>query len=312
MADQEYFFPDSSGTAQICAQIWQPEGRPRAILQIVHGINEYAGRYDTFARFLAGRGVAVAAHDHMGHGKSVAEGRRLGYFAPADGWMHSLNDIRNFTAQLHERWPDTPLFIMGHSMGSFMMRDSLIRFDDGFTGVILSGTGCNWQLLYTVGIALCGLTLKTKGPLAKSRLVRDMCFGGYSKIYADENNSAAWISRDPAVYQAYVADPWCRFMPSVEMFRQLFRGMRHMDAPKNYARIRRDIPLLLMSGDADPVGGFGKGVGKVYQRLQQAGCADVELLLYPGSRHEVLNDYDKEQAYGDILEWMEEKLAAAE
>lgn len=309
MEHHSYYFPDASNTAQLFAQYWQPEQPPRAILQIIHGVNEYGGRYATFAHYLTERGFAVAVHDQMGHGASVAAGEKHGLWAEQDGWMSALADINNFTAQLRQKWPDTPLFLFGHSLGSFMLRDLLIREAGDYAGAVISGTGSNAALLYDAGIALCAMMKLFKGGRGKSPLVRDMCFGGYSKAYASENNSAAWISRDPAVYEAYVRDPWCRFLPSIELFSQMFKGMRHMDAPANYRHIRSDLPLLMISGDADPVGNFGKGTKLVYERLRQAGCRDLQLKLYPGARHEVLNELCKEQAYQDIAEWLEQRLA---
>jgi len=308
LKERSFYFADNSGACRLLAQIWEPEERPRAVLQIVHGINEYGGRYASFAAFLTAHGFAVAAHDLMGHGGSVAEGQPHGYFAQRQGWLNCLADLRNFSQELRRQYPGLPLFLLGHSIGSFMVRDTLIRFDDSFGGVILSGTGCNPRLRYDLGLLVCGAAKLLRGAKGKSRLVRDMCFGRFAKAYAAEHKIIAWLSRDPAVYSAYAEDPQCRFLPSIELIRQMLLGMRHMDDLRRYRRIRRDIPLLLVSGAADPVGDFGKGVSRVYRRLLAAGCADTELLLYPGARHEVLSDPDKEQAYHDILEWLEEKL----
>ncbi len=311
MRHRRFYFDDASGSARLLGQIWEPEDTPRALLQIVHGINEYGSRYGDLAAFLAGQGIVVAVHDLMGHGGSVAEGAPHGYFAPQDGWRSCLADLRNFNGQLRREYPGLPIFLMGHSLGSFMVRDTLIRYDDKFDGVILSGTGCNSRLRYDSGLAISSLIRLFKGPRAKSRLARDLCFARYARPYKREHPSIAWLTRDRQEYLAYAKDPWCRFMPSVELIRQMLGSMRHMDSPRNYRQIRRDIPLLLISGDGDPAGNFGKGVALVCQRLQAAGCADVTLRLYPGARHEVVSDPDKAQVYADILAWLEEKLLKA-
>lgn len=310
---RSFYFADASATARLLGQVWEPDGLPRALVQIVHGVNEYGGRYAELAAFLTGHGFAVAAHDIMGHGGSVGEHEPYGYFAPKNGWLNCLADLRNFSSLLAREFPGLPLFLFGHSLGSFMTRDTLIRYNDGYrapyAGVILSGTGCQSQARYALRQLVCGAACLFKGPRSKSRLARDMCFARYARPYRAEHPSIAWLTRDRAVYLAYAQDPYCRFMPGAEMIRQMMKGMAHMDYPRHYRRIDPALPFLLIAGDADPAGNFGKGPAKVRQRLVAAGVADVRLILYPGARHEVLSDPDKGLVHQDILTWLEEKLA---
>lgn len=308
MRHKRIIFPDASGSCDIHAQIWLPDRPPQAILQVAHGLNEYGGRYAGFAAWLSERGVALAVHDHMGHGETAGEREKLGLFAPKNGWLYAINDIRNFSALLRRWYPHTPLFLLGHSMGSFMVRDILIRYDDAYDGILLSGT-CHFPVkTYIAALLACDIAALRHGRHGKSRTLRNFCFGGYARRFRQEASNAAWLSRDPALHAVYAQDPYCRFTPKISMFREVFQGMRHMDRPRNFRRMRKDLPLLLFSGDADGVGGMGRGVSKAYRLFHQAGLRDVELLLYPGGRHIMLAELNKLEVYEDIYQWLLEHL----
>lgn len=308
MRHKQILFRDASDTQDIHAQLWLPDTEPAAIVQVVHGINEYGGRYQRFALFLVAQGLGLAVHDHMGHGDTAADGGRLGYFAPQEGWKHARQDIRSFSARLRDKYPQTPLFLFAHSMGSFLTRGLLIDYDGDYAGVILSGTGSMPALLYDFGLLACDLARLRRGREGRSKFVQALLFGGFAHKFADEHHAMAWLSRDANVYRQYGRDPYCRFLPSIAMYRELLRGMRYVNKPARYAKVRKDLPLLLVSGDHDPVGGMGKGVSQVYRRYRDAGLQDVELLLYPGGRHEMLNEINQDEVYQDILEWLRERL----
>lgn len=297
-------FRDASGTQDIHAQLWLPDSAPRAIVQVVHGINEHGGRYASFAQYLAVFNIGLAVHDQMGHGDTAAACGRFGYFAPQDGWKNLLQDILFFRRQLVSKFPGLPIFLFGHSMGSFAVRCLLIDDDTAYDGVILSGTGSNPRWLYDFGLFVCLLARLRHGKEGKSKLLQLLCFGRFARLFAAEAHPMAWLSRVEQVYRDYAKDPYCRFLPSISMYREMFRAMRYMDQPAGYAKVRRDIPLLLVSGDQDPVGGMGKGISRVYRRYCDAGLQDVELLLYPGGRHEMLHEQNRDEVFGDILEWL--------
>lgn len=308
MRHKQIKFRGSCGSRDISAQIWLPDAQPLALVQVAHEMNGHGGRYADFARWLTERGLALAVHDQMGHGLTAGERENLGYFAPQQGWLHALADIRRFSALLRTRYPHTPLFLLGQSMGSFMARDILIRYEEDYQGVILCGTRHNPGFQYLLGIAACDLAAIRHGRQGKSRMVRDLCMGGYARQFAGEGNAAAWLSRDRAAMEAYARDAYCRFIPSIAMFREVFRGMRHMDCPRYFRCLRQDLPLLLVSGSDDAVGGRGKNISRLYRRLHYAGLKDVELLLYPGGRHEMLHEVNKYQVYADIFDWLRERM----
>lgn len=306
MVREEFFYPDASNAGQIYAQIWLPEGHPRAILQIVHGINDYGGRYEDMARYFTERGFVVAAEDHMGHGHTVPPGRERGSLAERDGWGNMLRDILGLTLRLEGRWPHLPIFLMGHSMGSFAVRCIVMGYERPWAGVILSGTGCNPPAIYKLGDAVCAWAALFRGRHGRSPLVRALAFGGYAAKFPGEG-TMAWLSRDLSVGQSFLADPMQNFKPDIQLYREMFRGMSYMDDPDNYAHINIATPILLVSGDQDPVGHMGKDPELVYRRLLAAGC-DAELILYPGGRHEMFMETNKEQFFADVAQWVEGKM----
>lgn len=300
---QKFFFPSSDGVHQLHACLWQPEGAPRGVLQLVHGISEHIGRYDHFASFLAQHGFAVAAHDHLGHGGSASSGE-YGFFGDRDGWKHVVSDVYALRRQMGERFPGIPYFILGHSMGSFVTRTYLIDYPGTISGVLLSGTGQESAPLVAAGKAVASLCCALRGGNSRSRLVTELSTGAYNRQFAPNRTGSDWISRDAAVVDAYTADPLCRFVPTVGMFRDMMGGLQYIGNPRNLARMDRDTPVYFFSGDKDPVGGSGKGVRKVYQLFQAAGVKDVSLKLYPEGRHEMLNELNRDQVYDDVLSWL--------
>ena len=304
MHHKQILFQSIAESQNIHAQIWLPDGEPKFILQVVHGIMEYGGRYASFAQFLTDHGAALAVHDHMGHGETALDGGQLGCFAEKNGWKTALLDTSRFSSILQERYPRVPLVLLGHSMGSFMVRCLLIEGKDDYAAAILSGTAHNSFLRCGAGRALCSLAALRFGKQGGSKLISDLCFKPYAKKFPEEKHAAAWLTRDEATVVRYGEDPFCRFLPSVGMFREIFGGMHDMEKPAHYRKIRKDLPLLMISGADDPVGSMGKGVRYVYRQFQNAGLQDVELRLYPNDRHEILNELDKDQVYEDIWNWL--------
>lgn len=261
MAENHFAYKDHSGTGTIHTWIWIPESKPiRGILQIVHGLNEHGGRYKDFAVYLNQYGWVVAAADHYGHGKSIPPGGRLGTLAPDHGWLYMLEDVRMLSQLLRQDWPGQPLFLLGHSMGSFLVRDLLLRYPDVYAGILLSGTGTNPKILYDVGLGLCWFLTLFKGRHGYSRLVRDLVLGRYARQFQMEGSPIAWLSRDPNVYQSCVQDPLRNYLPDLDYFIQLMQGMHHMDGNKRLMRLPKHTPILLLSGSQDPVGGNSRGV----------------------------------------------------
>ena len=304
---REFTFPSSDGIHAVHAMEWRPEEAPRAVVQIVHGVSEYVGRYDAFARFLADHGFVVCGEDHLGHGKTASDGV-YGYFGKKDGWKHVISDVRCMRERMGEQWPGLPYFLFGHSMGSFLTRMYLIRWPGTVDGAVLSGTGQESRLNVALGRRIALWERRRLGPEGHSDMVQRVSLGAYNKKFAPNRTSADWISRDEAVVDAYLADPLCQFTPSVSMFADMMEGLKFIGDQENLNAIDRRTPLYLFSGDQDPVGGMGTGVRKVYRMYQKAGVRDLTLKLYPGGRHEMLNELNRDEVYQDVLNWLEQHL----
>lgn len=302
---RESTFPSSDGLHQIHAAEWTPEnGAPKAVVQLVHGISEYILRYAPFADFLTEHGFAVVGSDHLGHGKTAKDPSEYGFISEAHGWEHMANDVRALRVRAGERFPGLPYFLLGHSMGSFLARTYLIRWPGTLTGAILSGTGQEPPALVALGRLLTGLG----DPHKVNKLFLSLSLEAYNKKFAPNRTGADWISRDTAVVDAYVADPLCSFVPTAGMNHDLLGGLQFIAKRENLARMDPDTPIYFFSGDQDPVGSMGAGVKKVVGFFRDAGVKDLELKLYPGGRHEMLNETNRAEVYADVLAWLEAHL----
>ena len=306
--EKEFRFPSRDGVHQCHAMQWLPEGRPpRAVVQIVHGVAEYIRRYAPFARFLADRGFAVVGADHLGHGETVTDGV-YGCFGPKDGWALVSGDVRRLRELAGEQHPGIPCFMLGHSMGSFLTRTYLIDWPGTVDGAILSGTGQEAPAMVALGKAICSFFCKTVGAEGHSRLVYNLSLGAYNKQFRPNRTTADWICRDEAVVDAYLKDPLCTFEPTVGLFRDMMGGLQYISDPDNLKKMDPATPVYLFSGDNDPVGQNGAGVRRVCGFFRDAGCADLTMKLYPGGRHEMLNEINKEEVWADVLAWLEDRL----
>ena len=304
---QDLRYPSARAGFTVYAREWLPERPARAVIQIVHGIAEHIGRYEEIARFLSGYGFLVCGEDHLGHGRT-AEGGNYGFFAPADGWDLVVRDVRRLRELEGEKYPTLPYFLLGHSMGSFLTRTYLIAYPGTLDGAILSGTGQEPAPLVALGRALSALECRRLGPQGVSPLVDTLSLGAYNRRFRPNRTSVDWISRDPAAVDAYLADPLCRSKPTVSMFRDMMEGLQFIAVRDNLRKMDPSTPVLLLSGDRDPVGGMGKGVRKVQNMFLDAGCTDVTLKLYPGGRHEMFHEVNQQEVFQDLLAWLEDRL----
>ena len=303
MADRkEFFFPSSDGEHQVHAVLWLPEeGSPKAVVQIVHGICEYALRYEDFALYLTRHGYAVAGSDHLGHGLTARGPEEYGYFTD---WFQLTKDVRTLRTLMGERFPGIPYFLLGHSMGSFQARTYLIDSPGTLDGCILSGTGQENALTVAFGKLVTSLG----DPHKVNKLFLNLSLGAYNRKFAPNRTTADWVSRDEALVDKYLADPLCNFRTTAGMNHAMMVGLQYIADKKNLAKMDPDTPVALFSGDADPVGGMGKGVRTVHGFFREAGCKDLTMKLYPGARHEILNEINREEAYADILGWLDARV----
>ncbi len=305
---KDFYFNSSTGKNKIHARMCVPDAEPRAIVQIIHGIAEYIDRYDEFMSFLADNGIIAVGTDHLGHGKSIESEEQTGFFAYDNGWDYAVRDEEVLRLAMHENYPELPIIVFGHSMGSFMARTLLIRYPDAFNAAIISGTGNQGAALVNGGLFMGNLVTGLKGAHHYSKFLNNLAFGSYNKIYENPKTEYDWLSRDEANVQKYIDDPLCGFIPSCSLFRDMMTGVKFITNKKNLTAMNKDMPVYFMSGDMDPVGECGKGVQKAYNNFLEAGMKDVSIKLYPGGRHEMLNEINKDEVYTDILAWLGSKI----
>lgn len=304
---REFFYPSADGETDIHAVEWIPEGEVKAVLQISHGMVEYADRYDAFAAWLAQRGWYVTGNDHLGHGKSVTSEEKYGFFHVPDGNACVIRDIHALRERTGKKYPGVPYFMLGHSMGSFLLRQYLLRYGRGLAGAVIMGTGYKGKPILLSGQLLCRLFAAVKGWGYRSRLIDSLGLGGYNRKFEPCEGSRAWVTSDLEMREKYEGDPLCSFTFTVNGYFQMFEGMKQIAGRKAALKVPRTLPVLFISGAQDPVGGFGKDVEKVYRMYRDAGIKDVSLKLCENDRHEVLNEQDRQQVYEYIWNWMEER-----
>ncbi len=282
--------------------LWEPEGRPKGIVQIVHGVAEYVARYDSLAQFLTKEGYLVVGEDHAGHGYTASEEQR-GYLT--GGWMGVVRGIHRLYETVRQQHPHVPYFILGHSMGSFLLRTYLFTYHTPLTGAMISGTGQIAAPVIPAAWLACqeeGLRL---GDSSLSPLLEKMMFGGYNAKFKPARTPYDWVNSDPAAVDAYAADPLCGFPVTVQLCKEMLKGIRMIQSKTNLSRMQKDLPVFFFAGDQDPVGDMGKGVWKTVKDFQSAGMKNVSCKLYEGMRHEVLNEPNRQLIFEDILNWME-------
>ena len=305
----EFYFPSKDGNTEIHTIEWKPEGEVRAVLQICHGMVEYIRRYDEFARFLCGKGYYVVGNDHLGHGKSIQAKSEYGFFNEKYGNACVLGDMHTLRQRTEKKYPGVPYFMLGHSMGSSLLRHYIQMYGNGLSGAVLMGTVADHKkaaLLF--GKRLCRVMAAFRGWHYRSRMVDKLVLGAYNKKFKPARTRADWITSDNENLDTYVSDPLCSFMSTVNAYYNVFSGMIGIQRKESVYMIPKGLPILFLSGADDPVGEFGKGVRKIYEKYRAAGIQDVTLRLYTGDRHELLNETDREQVYKDLLGWFEKHI----
>jgi alpha-beta hydrolase superfamily lysophospholipase len=295
----------ASDNTKIFYRIWLPENNNiHSVVHIFHGMAEHSERYDRFAVYLNTLGIAVYAQDHRGHGLSSSDDD-LGWFAPKRGWYRVLQDGYELSQLIAKNHPQKDLFLVGHSMGSFMVRALIALYPGTYTGAVISGTGAGQGLLGVAGKTLARIrSLKNHGK-QPDELLDNLSFGAFGRAFQPQKTNFDWLSRDENEVQAYINDPLCGFVCTSRFFIDLLTGIALANRRSLMTRIPKDKPLFLISGANDPVGNFGKGVQKVYEAYKESGIEDVTIQLVKGARHEILNEIDREETFKIIGTWLE-------
>lgn len=292
-------------------RIYEPEGEIdeiRAVVQISHGMCEYVGRYEEYARHLCSQGIVLAGNDHPGHGESAASEEDFGYFAKEKGVDLAVEGLKTMSELLLERYEDKPLILLGHSMGSFLCRIYLTKYSENLAGAIVMGTGGPGAPT-GAGIALASIIAGLRGDRHRSKLLRSIQQAGYLKRCGKGADRTDWLTRDRDVVEKYNNDKYCNYIFTVSGYRDLFRMLEAVSVEDWATKIPTDLPILLISGEDDPVGSYGKGVCAVAGALAHAGAQKLKTVLIPGARHEVLNETDCADTYALIDRWIAEVLA---
>lgn len=307
MKKNEFFYDSRDGKSRLHAVRYTPDSADgiRGVVQIVHGMAEYFERYEEFAQYLTERGFVVTGEDHLGHGRSVAEGGSYGYFCEQDPATVLVRDVHRLKKVTQADYTDVPYIIMGHSMGSFITRNYMLRYGTGVSAAIIMGTGMQPRALLSVSKAIGRAQQTFFGSHHVSRLIDKLAFGSYNKEIENPRTSFDWLSRDADRVSQYIADPLCGFTFTVNAFRTLFELIYRLYDPESLARIPKTLPVLMVSGAADPVGDYGKGVQEAYQSLKAAGLENISLKLFEGGRHELLNETNRDEIMQYLYNWLD-------
>ena len=307
---ETFYFDSANSESKVFTRRWLPQGRPRALLQIAHGMAEHSGLYEEFAEYLSARGFAVVAHDHIGHGRSVAEGQRYGFFAEKDGWAAALADMEYLRIMHSAIWPGLPCFMFGHSMGSFLLRSYLIEYaPTELSGAILSGSGQMPPLVLKLGAVITWLEKKRLGVKGVSPLLYMMIQGDYNRRFRPNRTPVDWLSRDEAMVDAYYADSFCRKLPTLGLYSEINAALAACMRKQNLRRMNPALPMLFISGDQDPLSRRGQAVYRLCKAFGAAGCTDIQIKLYKGGRHAMLYEINRREVYADIEAWLYRQLS---
>lgn len=291
--------------------MWEPEGEIKGILQISHGMKEHMERYDAFARYLNELGILVVGNDHIGHGKSVQDLDELGYFPSANGKNGAetaITDLHRLTQIMKRRYGKVPYFLLGHSMGSFFARGYLCLYGQDITGAIIMATGGFPPIILQIANFLLKGGKWILGEKYKSKMLNAALNIYFNQKFQPVKTKADWISSDEEQVKKYLEDVRCNFDFTLNGFQVLLDVQMLIQNPENISRIPKNLPILFVSGAEDPLGEEGKGVKKIYRNYKAAGMKNMQLKLYPGARHEILQEKERLKVYADLGRWIEKNI----
>lgn len=301
----QFLSSDSSNT--IKGKIWKTDcSEIRGIIQVVHGMVEHIDRYDRFATEMSKQGYLVVGHDHLGHGYSVRSKDDYGFFGEKGGDEYLIRDIHQLRKKIEKEYPNIPYFLLGFSMGSFLVRRYLIEYPkENLAGAVIMGTGKHCYLESAMGVALTRYLKKIKGHRYISPFVDYLVIGNLQRNIKNRKTESDWLTTKEEEVEKYRQNPMCNFTFTVSAYHDLFETLRILEKPNNLRRMNKDIPIILMSGAEDPVGARGKAVLKLKKQYESLGIKQLECRLYEKARHELFNEYNREQVIEDLVHWIE-------
>lgn len=308
MNKNEFYYLSADEKTQIHAVEWIPDEKPKAILQIAHGVTEYILRYEQFAEYLVKKGIMVVGNDHLGHGKSIAKDSEPMYFGPTGSWKWAVEDMYTCTKMIKEKYPEIPYYMLGFSLGSFLLRTYLIEYPGIADAAIIMGTGETPPVQIALAKFIANKEAKKVGENHTSPMIKKLTFDTYNKFFAPNRTDYDWLCSDNEGLDEYIADQMRGGNLSAGLFREMLSGMKFTSEIKNLKKMNLNTPILFISGDEDPVGEKGKGVIKAYHKFQDIGMKDVEIKLYPKLRHDILHEKCKKEIYEYVYNWIEKKL----
>ena len=306
---KEISFPSADGKHTVHGEIYEPQDvKPRGILQISHGMIDYIGRYEALAEYLCQRGYIVAGNDHLGHGNTAKSSPDdYGFFAEEGGVELLLADLNAMRGELKKLYPSLPLVLMGHSMGSFLSRLYAVKYPESISGHIIHGTGGPMGAILPLGKLMVKLNMALFGSRNRSKFIDSLAFSGYNSKFPKSEGHNAWLTRELARVDVRDSDEFTTFKFTASAFYDLFTAIGNSNSAKWFKEYPKNMRTLIMAGDMDPVGSYGKGPSCVFRKLTEAGAKRVDIKLYPGARHELFNETDecRLEAFSDIADWLD-------
>ena len=301
------FWLNANDRSRLYVNQWLPDGPPKALVMLSHGMAEHSGRYARLAEALCGAGYGVYALDQRGHGRTADEGT-LGLYAEKDGWNKVVGDLASLNQHIGQQQPGVPIVLLGHSMGSYIAQAYLLHHSASLHGAILSGSNFQPVALYGAARVIARVERLRQGLRGRSALIEFLSFGSFNKAFKPNRTAFDWLSRDPDEVDKYINDPLCGFRCTNQLWVDLLGGLQQISKASNLAQIDPGLPILVIGGECDPVS-EGKRLKDLAHALREAGCQNEQLNLYPQARHEVFNETNRAEVTADVLKWLDQALA---
>ncbi|MFK0571042.1 lysophospholipase [Endozoicomonas sp.] len=305
-----FFLENSTDKHRIPVYQWQPVTGAKAIVHISHGMAEHSGRYQELANLLTSQGFIVYAHDHRGHGATITKADGIsnqGHFGDRNDWDNVIHDLKHVVDSIISEHPGIPCFLLGHSMGSYILQSYLSRYSPDINGIILSGSNYVPKPLLTLGKAIARLEIWRQGTSGNSPVIHQMTFADYNRKFKPNITDFDWLSRDPESVQKYATDPLCGFACTNQLWADLFQGLQEICSLDTLAKIHQQLPIMIIGGDKDPVSA-PNGLKRLEKAFTASGHENTLLKLYSGARHELFHEVNRQEIHGELIQWLENHL----